>query len=91
MPRTFYWAVSSNILNGMSGRFKLHDGRVLFARINTKALDPEKALFRVGKTIYVFRIDPDSSIGAEPRVPRSALQRSLVPFKDDELREDASP
>ena len=91
MPRTFYWAVSSNILNGMSGRFSLHDGRVLFARINTKVLDPEKALFRVGKTIYVFRIDPDSSIGAEPSVPRSELHRCLVPFDDGELGEDASP
>jgi hypothetical protein len=54
----FYWAVSSNILNGLTGPMMLEDGSAISATIRSPILQPSSALARVGSTIYIFRIDP---------------------------------
>lgn len=90
-PRTFYWAVSSNLINGMSGVFHLHDGRGVVARIESGALDPRKALNRIGSTIFVFRVEPDGVASTGPHISRGHLRGVLVPFEETGLGQDASP
>jgi len=56
--RPFYWAISSNILNGMTGYFVLDNGFTYRGRIRSPHLRREDAIARIGYSIYVFRIDP---------------------------------
>lgn len=58
---TFYLAISSNILAGIPGNILLDDGRSVLVRINSSLLIPERAIARVGYTLFVFRVVPDST------------------------------
>jgi hypothetical protein len=57
----FYWAISSNILNGLSTRFTLENGAELWGRIRSPLLDPNNAVARIGYSIYIFRVSHSSS------------------------------
>ncbi len=53
---TFYWAISSNVLNGLAGSIFLEDGTMRLGLVRSTVLKPENAVARIGQTIFVFRI-----------------------------------
>ncbi|MFI5456705.1 MAG: ArnT family glycosyltransferase [Isosphaerales bacterium] len=59
-PKPFFWAISSNVLHGMPGLIMLEDGSMGLGLVQSPLLKPEKAVARIGQTIYVFRIGPSS-------------------------------
>lgn len=61
----FYWAVSSNVLNGLPGIIRLDDGSMFLGAASSPYLKPENAMARVGSTIYIFRVASDAE-GAQP-------------------------
>ena len=54
----FYWAVSSNLLNGLPGWIELDDGSEFLGTIHSPRLKPRAAIDRVGRTIFIFRVEP---------------------------------
>ena len=56
----FYWAISSNVLNGMPGLTLLADGTMQQALVRSPLLKPENAAALVGRTIYIFGIGSPS-------------------------------
>lgn len=52
----FYWAISSNVLNGLPGIVTLEDGSQFLGAVFSPHLRPENAFARVGSTIYIFRV-----------------------------------
>ncbi len=85
----FYWAVSSNFMNGMAGAYSLDDGTRLFARLTPGTLRQSDAIVRVGGSIFVFRVDrlPNGrwTLNGRP------LDGCIAPFRDDALGPDAMP
>ena len=73
----FFWAVSSNYLNGLPGWFTFDDGSRSFASLRPSVLRPEQAFARVGATIFVFAIPPTPDPSARPG-PASAEFRSYL-------------
>ena len=81
----FYWAISSNILNGLTTAPLSIDGRSVIAAIESPLLKPENATTCVGDTIFIFRI---STSGYPPG--GSALQvRDLRAASAKHAPEDA--
>ncbi len=54
----FYWAVSSNYLNGLPGWFRLDDGSTVHAALRPSSLRREQAVARIGSTIFIFVVSP---------------------------------
>lgn len=52
----FYWAISSNILNGLTTAPLLMNGETVMAVIQSPLLKPQNAFARVGHSIYVFHV-----------------------------------
>ncbi len=52
----FYWAVSSNVLHGVTTWITMEDGRWLLGTIDSPHLRPEFASWKAGESIYVFKI-----------------------------------
>lgn len=57
--KPFYWAISSNTLNGLPGSILLEDGSMFLGLVKSASLKPERAIARIGYTFYVFRIVPN--------------------------------
>jgi energy-coupling factor transporter transmembrane protein EcfT len=88
----FYWAISSNFLNGMSESFRLDNGESVPARIRSPLLKPENAVARVGATIFIFRIGPCTVKPSDMRtIGPEALKGCLVEFRDEGFGLDTTP
>lgn len=64
--RGFYWAISSNILNGMVAPPVSIDGARIETVLQSPLLRPENAFARIGYTIYIFHVVPDDDPGIRP-------------------------
>ena len=82
-PKEFYWAVSSNVLNGLSGPFLRSDGGVDPDIIQTAELAPSRACARIGKTILVFKVVRDFNPPSEARtIPLRSIAGCIRPVPD---------
>ncbi len=72
VPVDFYWAVSSNMLNGLNGLIDV-DGspNIREGVITSTVLDPRRAVDRVGRSIYIFRVEAGWSNADGPNRPRA--------------------
>jgi len=91
-PKTpFYWAVSSNLMNGIVGDFSLDDGRFFQGVLSSPALKPGRACAQVGSTIFVFRIVPDGTPpGSVPQIEIGEL-RGCLRIPEPGERAEAAP
>ena len=88
----FYWAISSNILNGLSTRFTLENGAELWGRIHSPLLDPKNAVARIGYSIFVFRVSSSSTGQPHPGpIRRDDLWHCLEQYEQQGLDTDATP
>lgn len=71
IKRDFYWAISSNILNGMVTPPIAIDGARIETVLQSPLLKPENAIARIGYTIYIFHVVPDD----EPEIRPFALRQ----------------
>ena len=70
----FYWAISSNVLNGLPGSVMLADGPKRLGLVRSPFLTPKNAVARVGHTIFVFRIGTDrDGSGSRVMIPHDHL------------------
>jgi len=78
----FFWAISSNYLNGLPGWFLFDDGSRSFASLRPSILRPEQAVARVGSTIFIFAIPPTPGPAARRGSTavkfRSSLERRVM-------------
>jgi len=90
--RSFYWAISSNFLNGVNGRFRLDDGSYVIGRLRSPFLTPENAITRIGSSIYVFAIEEGSiNIRGLGSNKAKCLESCIVPEPVTGLGLDATP
>jgi hypothetical protein len=73
---TFYWAVSSNFLNGLPAWMTFEGRRPLLYELRSPWLRPGKAFARVGGTLFIFRVRADGD--GRPAHPRSVPRRELA-------------
>lgn len=89
--RYFYWALSSNFLNGMTEQFRLDDGSIYQGRIHTNLLKTENAVARIGYSIYIFRIGVTDEYHQLPRTIPLFRLKGCIHRVDQEDGLDASP
>ena len=58
--KTFFWAISSNLLAGLPANAVLTNGLDANVIVDPSVLVPDRAFARIGYTIFVFRVDPDN-------------------------------
>ncbi len=76
----FYWAVSSNVLNGLPGVVTLEDGSEFLGAVFSPHMRPENAIARVGSTIYIFRVGtaPGGSAASRNALSPKALEGCIL-------------
>jgi hypothetical protein len=62
----FYWAISSNVLHGLPGRIVDDTGFGPPGIVRSAHLTPEKAVARVGYSIYIFQVGPTRNLPSRP-------------------------
>jgi len=90
LSEPFYWAVSTNVLNGMSGASLPDGGRRLLSTLRSRALNPERAVARVGCSLFVFKIDPTRPASPDSISP-DELKGCLEEIIPGDLDLDAAP
>jgi Dolichyl-phosphate-mannose-protein mannosyltransferase len=73
----FYWAISSNYLNGMAIASMQVGRRGIVAVIQSPLLKPENAIARVGYSIYIFHISATDKPGPGPSLSSRDLRKCL--------------
>ncbi len=91
VSRTFYWALSSNFLNGVNGLFQFDNGRVVLGRLRSSLLRPTNAIARAGYSIYVFKIDLAGPKFSDPGLAAQKSLKGCIHEITDELWLDAVP
>ncbi len=82
--KPFFWAINSNTLNGLPGSIMLEDGSMFLGLVKSAALNPRRAVARIGYSIYVFRIVPSLKQLMDDRdVLSSDLISSIERLKDN--------
>jgi len=89
-PESFYWAISSSVLNGLPGPIIVGEDLTVNAAIRCQRLNWDKAAYNVGNSIFIFKVVANSSqAGREPSVTFDDLRGCIVPL--DERQRVVSP
>jgi len=93
LPREpFYWAISSNVLNGLPCWMKLETGAGFEGTIHSPFLKPENAIARIGSSIYMFKIIPpsmESPMG--PHLSLGDVLNSLCEYEASDTEINGTP
>jgi hypothetical protein len=88
----FYWAISSNVLNGLPCWIKPDTGSGFEGTVHSPLLKPENAVARAGSSIYVFSIVPSGSGSAtRPTLSSHDLSDCVVEYQAGPLEINATP
>ncbi len=55
--RNFYWAISSNMLNGVPNWFNFEGGLRVYCSLNRNTFNTKNSIAQVGNTMFIFKIE----------------------------------
>jgi dolichyl-phosphate-mannose-protein mannosyltransferase len=87
----FFWAVSSNYLNGMSCHFNFDDGTNPYGIIRPGRLDTRRAIARIGYSIYIFMITSDRASPRDMTIPFDDLEGCISRHEPSRTYIDSAP
>lgn len=89
--KVIYWAVSSNLLHGMTEFYPLDDGFTYRGRVQSALMSSENAYDRIGYSIYVFKIAPEASTAESGHTLSLDELAGCIRIDDDPVGIDAAP
>ncbi len=81
----FYFAVSSNVLHGLPCQIVGGAGASASGILRSPWLRPENAVARVGRTIYIFRVERENGISNGPHLTTGQLASCIGEIGPDDI------